>query len=67
MAFAKFADRLLNRLVPQTDASAAPDCWTQTETTNIGCGPGKYRLRSRSCCVGSPCGAWYYYGGCATP
>lgn len=67
MAFAKFADRLLNRLVPQTDASAGPDCWTVTEVTGIGCGPGKYRLRKRQCCAGGSCTAWIYYGGCATP
>ncbi|GLZ78402.1 hypothetical protein Afil01_32090 [Actinorhabdospora filicis] len=67
MAFAKLADRLLNRLVPQTGASAAPDCQVYTEVTGIGCGPGKYRLRKRQCCVGTGCTPWIYYGGCAVP
>lgn len=61
-ALVSLGDRMLNRLVPDIKANAAPDCWVDSELQ--GCGPGKYRRCTRSCCFNSGCGAWTC-GGCA--
>lgn len=67
MKFSKLAnaigDRLLDRLVPRTTASARPDCWVDSQVRS--CGVGKYWLCKRSCCYLSGCGAWSC-SGCTT-